>query len=203
MWKTLTKAGIALGGVTLIAGTGLVMAPAAQAGGVSAAQARTQTGVQAPKGMKAQFEGRTIDLSKSWGAAKACTVWRAGGVVQCFRTAEEQERTASELTRLRTGRVAAATCSTPLRVYEHGEFNYNGTVNGRTLSFYDRGYWQNLTDYNFNDQTSSYRIGSCNAHLAEHIGGGAYWYPGNTNAWYSEGVLYSGWNDRISSVKND
>ena len=111
---------------------------------------------------------------------------------------------AAELVRRQSPSVAAASCSTPLRLYEHGEFNYNGTVSGRTLSFYDRGYWQNLTDvsFNFNDKTSSYRVGSCNAHLAEHTRGEGYWYPGNTNAWYSEGVMYSGWNDRISSIYN-
>ncbi|MGY1495253.1 hypothetical protein ACW4TU_01170 [Streptomyces sp. QTS52] len=31
---------------------------------------------------------------------------------------------------------------------------------------------------------------------------GADGYPGNTNAWYSEGVMYPGGNDRISSVRN-
>ncbi|WP_435279217.1 hypothetical protein [Streptomyces sp. 1222.5] len=34
---------------------------------------------------------------------------------------------------------------------------------------YDRGYWQNLTAYNFTDQTSSYWTGACSAHLAENI----------------------------------
>ncbi|WP_330290671.1 hypothetical protein [Streptomyces sp. NBC_00576] len=192
MRKMLTQAGLALGGITLIAGTGLVMAPAAQAEGASAAQT---------KGVQAQFEGRTIDLSKDWGAAKACMVWKAAGGVQCFRTAKEQEQTAAKLAQRQTPSVAAASCSTPLRLYEHGQFA------GRELSFYDRGYWQNLTDarYNFNDQTSSYRVGSCNAHLAEHTNGSGYWYPGNTNAWHSEGTMSSGasgWNDRISSIYN-
>ncbi|PKV82826.1 hypothetical protein [Streptomyces sp. TLI_146] len=188
-----TKAGALLGGVALIGGAALATAPLAQADSGPAVKTA---------GTAARFEGRTIDLSKDWGAAKACTIWRSQGVVECYRTQKEQEQAATKLARLRTESVALASCSTPLRLYEHGEFNYNGSVNGRTLSFYDRGSWQNLTDYGFNDETSSYRTGSCGAHLAEHIGGQGYWYPGNTNAWYSEGVLYQGWNDRISSIYN-
>ncbi|MCX4760444.1 hypothetical protein OG562_05555 [Streptomyces sp. NBC_01275] len=38
--------------------------------------------------------------------------------------------------------------------------------------------------------------------LLARADGVGYWYPGNTNAWYSEGVMPSAWNDRISSVYN-
>ena len=50
---------------------------------------------------------------------------------------------------------AGYSCSSPLRLFEH---SYYG---GRQLLFFDRGYWQNLTDYGFNDQLSSYIVGAC------------------------------------------
>ena len=56
-----------------------------------------------------------------------------------------------------TPQVAAAgySCSSPLRLFEHSNYG------GRQLLFFDRGYWQNLPDYGFNDQLSSYIIGAC------------------------------------------
>ena len=71
---------------------------------------------------------------------------------------------------------------------------------GRHLVFYDRGYWQNLTDYGFNDQMSSYIVGACSSHLAENTNGGGYWYPGNTNAGSAVSYVGAAWNDRVSSI---
>lgn len=91
----------------------------------------------------------------------------------------------------------AASCSSPLRLYEHGNYG------GRQLQFYDRGYWQNLADYGFDNQLSSYITGACYAHLAENTNGGGYWYPGYTGPNHGEPFLSAGWNDRVSSIKID
>lgn len=145
----------------------------------------------------ARFEGRTIDLSKNWEEARSCLVWRAQNAVECFRTPQERDSRAQRLMARQNEQVAARSCRTPLHLYEHVRGR------GRDLKFYDRGYWQNLDRYNFNDKTSSYRTGSCTAHLAEHNNGRGYWYPGNTRPRHYEPAMRRGWNDRVSSIKLD
>lgn len=151
----------------------------------------------------ALFEGRRIDLAGDWGEAKACLVWRQGGVLECFRTVEALDALEARLAPNRAattpstddGRLLAASsysCSSPLRLYEH---NWYG---GRRLSFWDRGYWQNLYLYGFDNQTSSYIVGACYAHLAEHPDGGGWWYPGPTYPYAGEPVMW--WQDVISSI---
>ncbi len=155
----------------------------------------------------AGFEGRAIDLAGDWGDAEACLVWRQGGVLECFRTVEELDAREAELAPLQPrnsgraggsggGAVASSTapysCSSSLRLYE---YNYYG---GRRLSFWDRGYWQNLYIYGFDNRTSSYIVGACYAHLAEHPDGGGWWYPGPTYPYAGEPVI--GWPGVISSI---
>ena len=89
---------------------------------------------------------------------------------------------------------AGWSCSSPLRLFEH---SYYG---GRQLLFFDRGYWQNLTDYGFNDQLSSYIIGACYTYLAEHTNGGGAFYPGSTSPWVGMSWLIAGWDNRVSSL---
>ena len=149
----------------------------------------------------ATFEGRTIDLGGNWGEARACLIWRQGGVMECFRTEAELDAREAQL---RGGQPAQASegptaarayswyCSSSLRLYEHDWFG------GRRLSFWDRGYWQNLADYGFEDQASSYIVGGCYVHLAEDAWGGGWWYPGPTYPYAGEPVM--GWQDVISSI---
>ena len=145
----------------------------------------------------ALFEGTTIDLAEGWGDAEACLVWRAAGAVECFTTAAAMTEREVELSQSLTVAAAAASCASPLRLYE------NSWYGGRQLSFWDYGYWQNLGDYGFNDRLSSYKIGSCYAHLAEHSWGNGWWYPGNTGPYHWEPGMSSGWNDRASSIYNE
>ena len=155
----------------------------------------------------AVFEGRRINLAEDWGEATACLVWRQGGVVECFRTVEALDALEARLAPQRdaiappTGGTApyaassysySYSCSSSLRLYEH---NWYG---GRRLSFWDRGFWQNLGWYGFDNQTSSYIVGGCYAHLAEHPDGGGWWYPGPTYPYAAEAVM--GWQDVISSI---
>ncbi len=149
----------------------------------------------AGNGVIASFENKKIDLSKEWGAAKACGVWQ--NAVECFRTVSDLDDKAAAVAKSRTAPGIRARCSTPLQLGEHN------SLRGRVLRFYDRGSWQNLGSYNFNDKTSSYRTGACTAHLAEHNDGRGYWYPGNTGPNHYEASMRSGWNDRVSSIKID
>jgi hypothetical protein len=152
----------------------------------------------------AKFENHTIDLAGDWGEAKACLVWRQGGVLECFRTDQALDAREAQLATRRAalnstspyGATAAYSysCSSPLRLYE---YNWYG---GRRLSFWDRGFWQNLGDYGFEDQTSSYIVGGCYVYLAEHAYGGGWWYPGPTYPYAGEPAMSWDWQDTISSI---
>lgn len=172
----LAKAGITMGALVMAAGGVTAMASTAQANGAS---------------VIASFEGKKIDLSKSWGTARACNVKRDG--IVCFRTTEQSDAQAARQAGTASTFGAQGYCSTPLRLYEHGYYQ------GRVLSFYDSGYWQNLGDWGFNDQTSSYKTGVCATTFAEHNnGGGAQAYVA---AWVNDPAMGSGWwNDKVSSI---
>jgi hypothetical protein len=140
----------------------------------------------------ANFEGHRIDLSTNWEQAQACVVLRQAGLVECFRSLAKAQARGDAV----TVQYAAAgySCSSPLRLYEHSNYG------GRQLMFFDRGYWQNLPDYGFNDQMSSYIVGACYSYLAEHTGGWGAYYPGPTSAWYGVSWLQAGWDNRVSSI---
>ena len=155
----------------------------------------------------ATFEGRSIDLSEDWREARACLVWRQGGVLECFRTPQALEALVDRLSPDRAGRPASAqsaetmssfassySCSSSLRLFDDNHYG------GRQLWFWDRGYWQNLSDYGFEDRTSSYAVGGCYAHLAEHRWGGGWWYPGPTYPYAGEPAMWDDWQDTISSI---
>lgn len=155
----------------------------------------------------ATFEGRAIDLSKDWEEAQACLVWRQGGVLECFRTPEALDARAARLSPERAGRpgsqdsadttssyASAYSCSSSLRLFDYSWYG------GRQLSFWDRGYWQNLWDYGFDNRTSSYAVGGCYAHLADGAWGGGWWYPGATYPYAGEAVMQWGWSNAISSI---
>lgn len=177
--------------------------------GPALAQTRNESAPVETRPAIASFEGDSIDLAGDWGDADACLVWRQGGVLECFRTVEELDAREAELAPRRAaqggstranaitgGAVAASTasyaCSSSLRLYEH---DYYG---GRRLSFWDRGYWQNLYLYGFDNRTSSYLVGACYVHLAEHPDGGGWWYSGPTYPWAGEPSMW--WQDVISSI---
>lgn len=155
----------------------------------------------------ATFEGRSIDLSKDWEEARACLVWRQGGVLECFRTPQSLDariaqlsperhrgRDSPEGTETMSYSTSSFSCSSSLRLFD---YSYYG---GRQLSYWDRGFWQNLADFGFEDRTSSYAVGGCYAHLAEHAWGGGWWYPGPTYPYAGEPVMSWGWSNTISSI---
>ena len=147
----------------------------------------------------ASFEGGSINLAQDWGDARACLVWRQGGVLECFRTPEALDAREADLGSTLgvsdfSDKSSSFSCGSPLRLYD---YTYYG---GRQLSFWDRGYWQNLWDYGFDDRTSSYIVGGCYTYLAEYADGGGWWYPGPTYPWAGEPVMYWNWQNTISSL---
>ena len=144
----------------------------------------------------ALFEGKQIDLSKGWGDARACLVARTANVVECFRDQAGllARESALQAQIAASPEIAASSCSSPLRLYADSSYG------GRELDFYDRGYWQNLSTWSFDNQTSSYKVGSCGVYLADYANGGGSWYPENTSPGHDEPAMASGWDNRISSI---
>lgn len=148
---------------------------------------------------QAWFDGELLDLSASWGEARACLVWREVDMVECFRSVRELDAAAASAAPdhdVEGGNVSiqAVQCSSWLYLYEHS----NG--GGRTLQFRDRGYWQNLSPWGFSNVTSSFRTGACRVALAENTGGSGAHYPGTTSANHYEPRMVSGWDNRVSSI---
>lgn len=167
---------------TALAGLALFVAVSAPAAGGTPFE---------PQSSVATLEGQTIDLSQGWGEAQACLVISHAHPIECFRDhdglyARERELAGSAS--------LLASCSSPLRLY--AEIYYGG----RELALYDRGYWQNLSTWSFDNQLSSYKVGACGVRLAENAFGGGSWYPGSTTAGSWEPFMLSGWDNRISSI---
>ena len=156
---------------------------------------------------EASFDGETIVLDDgSWDGARACAVVADG--VQCFATEAEMNAwlaggagasgAAAEGQSFQRGAFAqvatmALSCSSTLRLYEHGGFS------GRILYFSSRAQWFNLGDYGFANKTSSFRVGACTSYMADYNNGGGGWYPGG-GAFASVSVMSGSWNDRINSI---
>src|SRR5690242_15012559 len=78
-------------------------------------------------------------------------------------------------------------------IWEHTNYE------GRMLKFQDRGYWQDLSVYEFNDKTSSWRNRiNQDARLSEHAGGGGDLLCMQPNS-SSSGV--GQFNDKASSIR--
>jgi hypothetical protein len=130
------------------------------------------------------------------GAESACFVWESHGLAECFASEKELD---SRLAELREGESDAfsmlAQCSTGLRLYDGT--GYSGSV----LVILDRLLWINLSNYGFDNRTSSYKVGACSSYLAENASGGGSWYPTSaTQAWDQASSMQSGWSNRVSSV---
>lgn len=157
--------------------------------GAPSAIAASGAGSTPPSPSIATFEGKQIDLSKGWGDAQACLVYRAAGLVECFRDRVSLDAREQQLdAQISTDSVATAstTCSTPLRLFADAGYG------GRELDFYDRGYWQNLSTWSFDNQLSSYKTGACAVYLADSTNGDGSWYPGTTSANHGESSMLSG-----------
>lgn len=141
-----------------------------------------------------------------WGDAQACAVLSATEV-RCFASEAAMEAATSAPALVGTsGPTSSTTSSTStasiycagrsdlwLYLYEHGNFG------GRVLKFREADIWQNLTVWDFNDKTSSWRNDTyCTTYLAEHINGGGALL--SLPARSSSSYIGDSWNDRASSL---
>jgi hypothetical protein len=135
----------------------------------------------------ARFEGRWIDLSRSWGVAKACLVYPHRST-ECFRTERALRQRVAALG------APGVSCSSPLVLHD-------GTYQtGTSVSVYARGLWIDLSTVGFNNKTSSYKVGACAVELASGSGGGGVHYTRCLSAGCVENVMDVGWNNVVSSV---
>ena len=154
-----------------------------------------------PEEIIANFEGEELRLAEGWKDAKSCVVWQ--GATECFRDDTDADALIREIEADAPPNTLAAPSAGPeyacsrqcLHLYQDNGFE------GRHLTFCDRGYWQNLGKYDFNDKLSSYKTGVNGVHLSYHANGDGYWYPGDTSACVSSSQMKSGWNDEVSAIK--
>ncbi|MFB6397809.1 peptidase inhibitor family I36 protein [Polymorphospora lycopeni] len=106
----------------------------------------------------ASFQGRMIDLSKSWEGAEVCAVVSRSDV-RCYASREESIVALAPTTAINggaqntdgtVGLLSWNGCANGwLCIYEHASYG------GRQLSFNDE-YWHDLDEWGFKDQTSSW-----------------------------------------------
>jgi Peptidase inhibitor family I36 len=96
---------------------------------------------------------------------------------------------------LELGPTSFASCPSGwLCLFQHANWN------GRMLQFRDTGFWQNLTNYGFNDQMSSWRNRrGFDARWAEHVGGNGFRRCMATGA--AAAYVGDSDNDEASSIK--
>lgn len=145
-----------------------------------------------PPSSTATFEGRSIDLRNGWDGAKACLVWRARGILECFATDAQLSQAEAQL-QSAGAESATSTCTSPLNLYSGTDYS------GLHLALYDRGYWQELSYYGWADLTVSFIGGACGFHLADGTWGSGYWYPGYTGP-YAYASDMGSWDDTVQSV---
>lgn len=143
----------------------------------------------------AVYEGSTLDLSESWGTARACA--ELGSVTECFDTEAELLAAHPELQLAAPNKGGLVTplladCSSSLRLYDGTSYA------GQVLYLSTRGLVLNLSSYGFDNRTSSRRNGACAAVLwtGASGGGSSLSIPANTQA----ASMPSGWNNVASSV---
>lgn len=145
----------------------------------------------------ATYEGRVIDLAKSWEGAEACVVL-AEDDARCFTT-EAEMHAALEADGIALapsqlgGGAEASSCSGFVTLYDNVNFG------GASLSFGSTGWWLNLPDYGFNDRMESWRNNrNCAAFVAEHINAGGSQLALAANS--QDNAVASSWKNRASSI---
>lgn len=145
----------------------------------------------------AVFEGAAIDLADGWGEARACA--ELGERMECFRNESELLAAYPELLAeprfgVDSGAVAAAACSSSLRLYRSTGYG------GSALYLTTRSVVQNLSSFGFDNDTSSYRVGACSAAFYSGANLSGSQYPGSTAANASASSMAGGWDNMVSSV---
>lgn len=153
--------------------------------------------------------GQRVDLSQPWVGFSACYAYD-DGKARCYSSEAEMEQ--REAARPEEPSIQAANCggyygrNDWLRLYENRALNQ--ALAGRVLSFKQTNTIQNLTDWNFNDQTSSISNQTgCDVWFHDNINGG-----GATGCFQNNSSLgdltgpyrsnpFNAWNDSISSFE--
>ena len=140
-----------------------------------------------PGGVMARFEDGWLDLSEDWGEAQACLIGDDAAV--CFRTEDDLDA------HLGDSGAGLLACGGTLRLYDEASFGLP------MVSLLPSTSWRNLSSVGFNNRTSSYRVGACDAILADPAGGALPWYPTSlTQANMSGSIMPTSWDNRISSI---
>jgi len=186
----------------------MLLSPAAQAIEIeirdssNAGPAQTST---AEVSTNALYNGKLVDLSGDWEGARACIVIPEYlALAECFDTDGERDERLADLglsylfeeTKIPAGlRPHTSYCSSYLKLY-------NGySYSGQSLWLSARGFWLNLSQYSFNQKTSSYKVGGCSTYMADWASGGGTWIPTSaTQAWDKDSVISGSMNNDVSSV---
>lgn len=180
-----------------------VIAFALVAGATAAASAGNAPNSADTGGNTAAFDNEVIDISADWGDATACLVWPDQlDTPECFATeADLAQRVAGIEAEQSTGfrysasAARSANCSGYLKLYDGTSYT------GSTLWLKGRVQWFNLASSNFDQKTSSFKVGPCSAYLADLASGGGSWYPTHaTQAYDVASTMLSGWSNDVSSV---
>ena len=145
----------------------------------------------------AGFYGTLVDLRSGWGGAAACAT--DGIETQCFLTEQELDQYLTPSIGFSAMRALGdigieAVCSTTVRLYANTFFG--GTVLAISIS----AAVVNLSTWSFSNVTSSYKIGSCPATFYDGANAVPPVYPGGTLAGASATVMWTGWDNRVSSL---
>jgi hypothetical protein len=176
----------------------MVCVPHAAAYAIENGSDATGTGAETTtRSSLATYEGRTIDLRKSWGSAEACYV--TATATHCFDSEKEMDQFIAAtdpevLAPASHGWARRAVCSSTLRLYDVTSYN------SQLVALNLRGSVIDLSTYGVDNRTTSYKVGACSATFWQGAGATGTVYPGNTAAGAQFPNMVTGWNDTISSV---
>lgn len=137
---------------------------------------------------RAWFEDHWINLEVDWEEAGACHV---GVTTVCYRTEKDMD---ADLAATGEAVTLAASCASSVRLYDGISYTNNVLLLSQRLTPL------NLSSYGFDNATTSYKVGGCDAdfYAGANLGGST--YPGNTAAFAQSPSMATGWNNVISSV---
>jgi hypothetical protein len=181
---------------TALAATGVLLT-----GPVSAAAADSGTG-----GAVAVYGQKRINLKRDgWGTAKSCVVYSKTSV-RCFKTHGEADKalgysraTDPLLHGKHKARIAAVPACANDWLCLYADINGGG----RRLIFNDH-YWQNLNEYGFNDQASSWRNNQGSGHrgwLARDEGGRGGQISISPNTYSANLGAYNDWASSVAGSR--
>ncbi len=152
-----------------------------------------------PEPWIADYDGTQIDLRFGWETARACAT--DGVETTCYANEAEMTSALGFATSppetpppAGTSGMLRVACDSYLRLYTGT--NYTGSI----LALTTRGVVLNLSDYGFNNVTSSYRVGGCASTFWDLSNAGGTVYGGGSGAWAQSATMPGGWDNRISSV---